>query len=55
MDDLKSYLRDTHGITSIKGKILAVFMVGLAVFASSVAIYSDAYTIFTKNVSPSLE
>ncbi|KAL8531547.1 hypothetical protein ACS0TY_008227 [Phlomoides rotata] len=49
-------LRDAHGITSSNGKILAAFMVGLAVFASSVAIYSDAYTIiFSKTVSPSRE
>ncbi|KAK4423652.1 Amino acid transporter AVT6A [Sesamum alatum] len=48
-------LRDTHGITSWKDKTLAVFMVGLAVFASLVAIYSDAYAIFKKNASPSRE
>lgn len=47
--------RDARGITSSKGKILAVFMIGLAVFASSVAIYSDAYTIFSRNVSPARE
>ncbi|KAL2233478.1 probable sodium-coupled neutral amino acid transporter 6 [Sesamum indicum] len=48
-------LRDAHGITSWKDKTLAVFMVGLAVFASLVAIYSDAYAIFKKNASPSRE
>ncbi|KAL0446964.1 UNVERIFIED_CONTAM: Amino acid transporter AVT6A [Sesamum latifolium] len=48
-------LRDVHGITSWKDKTLAVFMVGLAVFASLVAIYSDAYAIFKKNASPSRE
>ncbi|KAL3636166.1 Amino acid transporter avt6a [Castilleja foliolosa] len=48
-------LRDAHGISSRKDKILAVFMVGLAVFASLVAIYSDAYAIFKKNASPSRE
>ncbi|KAL7149248.1 hypothetical protein ABFS83_05G026800 [Erythranthe nasuta] len=46
-------LRDSEGISGTKDKILAVFMVGLAVFANSVAIYSDAYAIFRKNVSPS--
>lgn len=35
--------------------MLAAFMVGLAVFANSVAIYSDAYAIFRKNASPSRE
>ncbi|GFP87276.1 hypothetical protein PHJA_000871300 [Phtheirospermum japonicum] len=46
---------DAHGISSRKDKILAVFMIGLAVFASFVAIYSDAYAIFKKNASPSRE
>lgn len=44
--------RDVHGITSWKDKILGVFMVGLAVFASMVAIYSDAYAIFKRNATP---
>lgn len=48
-------LRDAHGITSWKEKVSAVFMVGLAVFASAVAIYSDAYAIFKKNASPTRE
>ncbi|KAK4381517.1 Amino acid transporter AVT6A [Sesamum angolense] len=48
-------LRNSHGITSWKDKTLAIFMVGLAVFASLVAIYSDAYAIFKKNASPSRE
>ncbi|KAK6133780.1 hypothetical protein DH2020_032491 [Rehmannia glutinosa] len=48
-------LRDSHGVTCRKEKILAVFMVGLAVFASLVAIYSDAYAIFSRNASPSRE
>ncbi|KAK6116400.1 hypothetical protein DH2020_049862 [Rehmannia glutinosa] len=47
--------QDSHGVTSRKEKILAVFMVGLAVFASLVAIYSDAYAIFSRNASPSRE
>lgn len=45
-------LRDTHGIATQKDKILSVFMIGLAVFSNSVAIYSDAYALFKKNVSP---
>lgn len=48
-------LRDAHGITSWKHKTLAVFMVGLAVFASLVAIYSDAYAIFKRNATPTRE
>ncbi|KAL3824013.1 hypothetical protein ACJIZ3_020042 [Penstemon smallii] len=45
-------LRDPQGMASNKNKILAVIMVGLAVFANLVAIYSDAYAIFKKNSSP---
>ncbi|KAG8382996.1 hypothetical protein BUALT_Bualt05G0137900 [Buddleja alternifolia] len=46
-------LRDARGeASSRKDKILAVFMVGLAVFANLVAIYSDAYAIFKRNESP---
>ncbi|XP_047983461.1 amino acid transporter AVT6A-like [Salvia hispanica] len=48
-------LRDVHGITTWKQKTLAVFMVGLAVFASLVAIYSDAYAIFKRNAAPTRE
>ncbi|KAG6396692.1 hypothetical protein SASPL_142847 [Salvia splendens] len=48
-------LRDVHGITTWKQKTLAVFMVALAVFASLVAIYSDAYAIFKRNSTPSNE
>lgn len=44
--------RDAHGIATMKDKLLSAFMIGLAVFASSVAIYSDAYTIFKKTPSP---
>ncbi|XP_047973825.1 amino acid transporter AVT6A-like [Salvia hispanica] len=46
-------LRDVHGITTWKQKALGVFMVALAVFASLVAIYSDAYAIFKRNSTPS--
>ncbi|KAL2546583.1 Transmembrane amino acid transporter family protein [Forsythia ovata] len=45
-------LRDAHGIATKKDKILAVFMIGLAVFTNSMAIYSDAYAIFKRNASP---
>ncbi|KAL2519216.1 Transmembrane amino acid transporter family protein [Abeliophyllum distichum] len=45
-------LRDAHGIATKKDKILAVFMIGLAVFTNLMAIYSDAYTIFKRNASP---
>ncbi|XP_018809360.1 amino acid transporter AVT6A-like [Juglans regia] len=44
-------LRDPHAIATKKDKILSVFMVALAVFSNLVAIYSDAYTIFKKNVN----
>ncbi|XP_041014177.1 amino acid transporter AVT6A-like isoform X2 [Juglans microcarpa x Juglans regia] len=44
-------LRDPHAIATKKDKILSVFMVNLAVFSNLVAIYSDAYTIFKKNVN----
>ncbi|XP_075496422.1 amino acid transporter AVT6A-like [Primulina tabacum] len=45
-------LRDSHNIASKKEKILGVFMVGLAVFSCTIAIYSDSYAIFTKNTFP---
>lgn len=45
-------LRDAHGIATMNDKLLSAFMIGLAVFASSVAIYSDAYTLFKKTPSP---
>ncbi|KAK9276318.1 hypothetical protein L1049_005849 [Liquidambar formosana] len=45
-------LRDPHGIATKKDKILSIFMIGLAVFSNSVAIYSDAYAIFKMNVFP---
>ncbi|KAL1568520.1 Amino acid transporter avt6a [Salvia divinorum] len=48
-------LRDVHGITTWKQKTLGVFMVALAVFASLVAIYSDAYAIFKRNSTPTSE
>ncbi|KAM7484473.1 hypothetical protein LguiA_000482 [Lonicera macranthoides] len=44
-------LRDTYGIATKKDKILSVLMIGLAVFANLVAMYSDAYTIFKRNAS----
>ncbi|KZV55140.1 putative sodium-coupled neutral amino acid transporter 6 [Dorcoceras hygrometricum] len=45
-------LRDSRSIASKRDKILCVFMVGLAVFSCTIAIYSDAYTIFTKTTFP---
>lgn len=45
-------IRDAHGIATKGDKILAVLMIGLAVFANAVAIYSDAYALFKKNPSP---
>lgn len=33
-------------------KIVSAFMIFLALFSSSVAIYSDAYALFRKNPSP---
>lgn len=44
--------RDVHGIATKGDKMLAVLMIGLAVFANAVAIYSDAYALFKKNPSP---
>ncbi|CAA0822469.1 Transmembrane amino acid transporter family protein [Striga hermonthica] len=41
-------LRDIHCVISKKDRVLAVFMIGLAIFTSLVAIYSDAYAIFKK-------
>ncbi|XP_058193554.1 amino acid transporter AVT6B-like isoform X2 [Rhododendron vialii] len=46
-------LRDPHGIATKKDKILSVFMICIAAFANLVAIYSDAYALFTKNASRS--
>ncbi|XP_073131513.1 amino acid transporter AVT6A-like [Henckelia pumila] len=45
-------LRDSHSIASKKEKILGVFMVGLAVFSCTIALWSDACAIFTKNAFP---
>ncbi|CAA2967184.1 Hypothetical predicted protein [Olea europaea subsp. europaea] len=45
-------LRNAYGIGTKEDKFLAVFMIGLAVFANLVAIYSDAYTTFKRNASP---
>ncbi|KAK2976375.1 hypothetical protein RJ640_008085 [Escallonia rubra] len=44
-------LRDAHGIATKKDKIISVFMIGLAVFANSVAIYSDVYSLFQRNAA----
>nr|XP_043639312.1 amino acid transporter AVT6A-like [Erigeron canadensis] len=44
-------IRDVHGIATKSDKMLAVLMIGLAVFANVVAIYSDAYALFKKNPS----
>ncbi|RZS05249.1 hypothetical protein BHM03_00035728 [Ensete ventricosum] len=41
-------LRDPHGIATKWGKILAVFMIVLAVLSNAIAIYSDAYALFNK-------
>lgn len=45
-------LRDVHGIATKKDKVWSVFMIGLAVFANMVAIYSDAHALFNKNANP---
>jgi sodium-coupled neutral amino acid transporter 2 len=45
-------LRDQHNIATKKDKILALFMIVLAVFSNLVAIYSDAYALIKKNSSP---
>lgn len=45
--------RDPHGIATKTDKILSVFMICIAAFANLVAIYSDAYALFTKNASRS--
>ncbi|KAL6190213.1 hypothetical protein ACLB2K_036611 [Fragaria x ananassa] len=45
-------LRDRHGIATSKDKTLSVFMIGLAVFANLIAVYSDAVALLKKNVSP---
>ncbi|KAI3696188.1 hypothetical protein L1987_79198 [Smallanthus sonchifolius] len=45
-------MKDVHGIATKGDKIMAVLMIGLAVFANAIAIYSDAYALFKKNPSP---
>ncbi|PWA46786.1 Amino acid transporter, transmembrane [Artemisia annua] len=45
-------IRDVHGIATRRDKMLAVLMIGLAVFANVIAIYSDAYALFKKKPSP---
>jgi sodium-coupled neutral amino acid transporter 2 len=47
------YLRDPHSIAEKWDKILAVFMIVLAVTSNVVAVYSDAYSIFHKKSAPS--
>lgn len=44
-------LRDRYHIATKKDKILASFMIILAVFSNLVAIYSDAYALFKKGSS----
>ncbi|KAL1332209.1 hypothetical protein HN51_061057 [Arachis hypogaea] len=43
-------LRDSHGIASKKDKILSVIMIALAVFSNIIAIYSNANSMFRKEV-----
>nr|GEV96221.1 probable sodium-coupled neutral amino acid transporter 6 [Tanacetum cinerariifolium] len=45
-------IKDVHGIATRRDKMLAVLMIGLAVFANVIAIYSDAYALFKKKPSP---
>ncbi|KAG8639037.1 amino acid transporter AVT6A [Manihot esculenta] len=45
-------LRDPYFMASKIDKIVSAFMIFLALFSSSVAIYSDAYALFRKNPSP---
>ncbi|KAK9048375.1 hypothetical protein SSX86_031409 [Deinandra increscens subsp. villosa] len=45
-------IKDVHGIATKGDKVFAALMIGLAVFANAVAIYSDAYALFKKNPSP---
>ncbi|CAN0876164.1 Amino acid transporter AVT6A [Linum grandiflorum] len=45
-------LRDRHYIATSKDKMLCMFMIVLAVFANAVAIYSDAYALIKRNLSP---
>ncbi|KAG6496719.1 amino acid transporter AVT6A-like [Zingiber officinale] len=42
-------LRDSHGIATKWDKIIAVFMIVLAVLSNVIAIYSDAYALFHKS------
>ncbi|CAM0914151.1 unnamed protein product [Alopecurus aequalis] len=46
-------LRDPHSIAEKWDKILAVFMIVVAVTSNVVAVYSDAYSIFHKTSAPS--
>ncbi|CAN6164279.1 unnamed protein product [Urochloa humidicola] len=46
-------LRDPQGIAKKWDKILAVFMIVLAVVSNVVAVYSDAYKMFHKKSAPS--
>ncbi|WOL17185.1 hypothetical protein Cni_G25974 [Canna indica] len=42
-------LRDRHGIATNWNKMVAVFMIVLAVLSNAIAIYSDAYALFNKS------
>lgn len=46
------FSRNPHGIATKKNKILSVFMIGLAVFSNSVAIYSNVTALLVKNAIP---
>ncbi|MQL86021.1 hypothetical protein Taro_018543 [Colocasia esculenta] len=39
-------LRDPHGITMLRDKILSVLMIALALLSNGIAVYSDVYSIF---------
>lgn len=45
-------LKDRHNRATQRDKMLAMFMVILAVVSNAIAIYSDAYALFKKNSSP---
>ncbi|CAL9109465.1 unnamed protein product [Musa acuminata var. zebrina] len=42
-------LRDPHGIATKWDKIVAIFMISLAVLSNVIAIYSDAYALFNES------
>ncbi|XP_047182500.1 amino acid transporter AVT6A-like [Vigna umbellata] len=45
-------IRDPHGISTKKDKVLSIVMIFLAVFSNVVAIYSNAESLFGKRVDP---